>query len=372
VRHAPIPVTILTGFLGSGKTCLLNRLLKNPLLGDAMVLINELGEVSIDHLLVERSDDADMMIELSNGCLCCTLRGDLVDRLSDLLVRMAQGHLKKISRLLIETTGLADPIPILQLFMTHPLLLKGFHHDGVITVVDAIHGLKTLDHYEEARRQVALADQIVVSKGDLLIDEDRRSLLLARLAKLNKTAEIVITQPGQDMDISLLQCGLKGLEEIRPHVHSPSEHHDHDHDHLSHHDEHDKNRHGETIRSFCLTHDRPLPIALIEGFLDHLSAHYGANILRLKGIVETVERPDQPLILHAAQGFSYPLQWLADWGLTNRTDQTRQTHLVVIVDGISHLEIETLFNAFVGRIGVDQVDFQALTDNPLAIPGLKF
>jgi len=348
-----IPVTVLTGFLGSGKTSLLNRLLKTPSLEGAMVLINEFGEVGIDHLLVETSQEE--MIELSNGCLCCTIRSDLIDRLEDLLTRIAEGQLKRISRLIIETTGLADPVPILQLFMTHPLLLHRFHHDGVVTVVDAIHATQTLDSYEEARRQVALADRIVISKSDLLPEEGALHSLLAHLKNFNSTAEIHINDPTQKIDMVLLPTLLaQGFNRF------DNKNFNLGHDHHYH--------HGQTIHSFCLEYDKPLPLHTIEAFLSQISTRYAVSIMRLKGIVLTTQHPDRPLVVQGIQGLFHPPQWLDGWGKLEH-----QTCLVLIVDGgVTRQEIEELFSSFSGQIGIDRADFQAFAANPLAIAGLKF
>jgi len=348
--HNPIAVTILTGFLGSGKTTFLNQLLRSGHMADAMVLINEFGEVGLDHLLVENMAD-DMIIELSNGCLCCTIRSDLLDRLVELLDRIEGGHLKKISRLVIETTGLADPIPILQLFMAHPLLLHGFRFDGVMTVVDSVNGLKTLDHYKQARHQVALADWIIVSKSDLLPGGEAMLPLRARLGILNQNAQILLSLPEQNTDAQFLLGGLFKNGFDNHHGDGDVHHHHHD----------------ETLRSFCLKYDRPLPFALIEGFLGALRKHYGDKILRLKGLVATYEHHDKPLIIHAAQGLFHPPQWRQSW-----PNPSRETCLIVISDGVEKKEVEELFGAFTGQIGIDRADWQALSDNPLAIAGKDF
>src|SRR5262249_9738941 len=162
---APLPFTVLTGFLGAGKTTLLNRLLKDPALADTAVIINEFGDIGLDHLLVERVDDG--VVLLSSGCLCCTMRGDLVDAL-DRLTRDLDNGRARFSRVVIETTGLADPAPVLHTVMVHPYLVLRYRLDGVITLVDAVNGVATLDAHPEAVKQVAVADRIVLTKIDLI------------------------------------------------------------------------------------------------------------------------------------------------------------------------------------------------------------
>ncbi len=188
----PIPVSVVTGFLGAGKTSLLNRILTDPAMRNTAVVINEFGEVGLDHLLVEKTDDN--IFEMSSGCLCCTIRGELVDTLVKLIEKRDRGEVLAFERLVIETTGLADPAPVLHTVMNHPYLVERYRLEGVITVVDTVNGEATLDSHAEAVKQVAVADRIVITKADLLVGregEDRLHAIIARLRKLNPAARLL-------------------------------------------------------------------------------------------------------------------------------------------------------------------------------------
>uniref|UniRef100_A0A7C1SVE6 GTP-binding protein n=1 Tax=Agrobacterium albertimagni TaxID=147266 RepID=A0A7C1SVE6_9HYPH len=383
MTQSRIPVSILTGFLGAGKSTLLNRLLKDPAMKDAAVIINEFGEVGIDHLLVETSNDA--VVELADGCLCCTVRGELVDTLAELIDGMQTGKVKPLSRVVIETTGLADPAPVMQSVMGHPSIAQHFDLDGVVTVVDAVNGLSTIDAFPEAYKQVAVADRLILTKKTLA-DEAAVSAITQRLRMLNPRAPITDGDAEDAGSAAMLINGLYDASSkiadvdrwLKDEMAAAGDHHHHDHnrdhgDHShahshGHHHHHDVNRHGASIRSYSILHDEPIDPMAINMFIDLLRSTHGEKLLRMKAIVALTDRPDKPLVLHGVQSIFHPPVRLPAWP----EGSDRKTRLVLITKDLSESYVRDLFGAFTGKVAIDRPDRAAMMDNPLSVPGLKF
>lgn len=343
------PVTLLTGFLGSGKTTLLNAWLRDPALADAAVIVNEFGEIGIDHTLIASSNDNT--IELSTGCLCCTVRGDLVDTLRDLTEKRSRGEVSNFSRVLIETTGLADPAPVIQALITFPVAAS-YRLGRVVTVVDAVQGATTIERHPEARRQIAVSDDIVLSKTDLApSDLGGLEELLARIAPGARQHSAALDRfpspalfDGVDPYDPLTKPAdvaawlqAERFEGPAGHGHEHAGHRHHDHHNLG------ESRHAAEIGSFCLTFDEPLHWEHVATWLDALVIAHGEDLLRVKGIVDIVGR-DKPIIVQAVQRLFSPPAELAAW-----PEGISGSSIVFITQGLSRDFVAEVFDVIRSR-----------------------
>ena len=340
-----IPVTVLTGFLGAGKTTLLNQLVRQPEMAGAAVMINEFGEIGIDHHLVEQVDEN--LILLDSGCLCCTVRGDLARAFKDLFMKSLRREIPPVSRVLIETTGLADPAPLIFTLLADGFIAERFRSDGIVTVVDALNAGEQLESHFEAVKQITVADRLLISKADLA-GEQPLDALEERLAALNPGARRLRVSRG---DIAASQVSGLGLynpaskapdvarwlaeEQVRAAA---------DAGHLHH---HDPNRHDASVRAHILRFDEALEWPAFVEAMDVLLQSCGERVLRVKGLVHVVGE-DTPRVLQCVQHLRYPEVSLPAW-----PDQRRETRLVFIVRDLDRGYLQKTFAMFCDAIDIE-------------------
>jgi G3E family GTPase len=319
-----IPVSVITGFLGSGKTTLLNRLLRHPDMSDSAVIINEWGEVAIDHLLVETLDGE--VAVLASGCVCCTLRSDLETTIRGLLVRRDKGEIPPFRRVLLETTGLADPAPIMQMLLNNPLLSHFVRLDAVITTLDIVNAPRQLDEHQEAVKQVAIADRLLLTKTDLS-DAASISAVETELTRLNPGATIITAPHGEVPPECLFGAALFDPARKTPDVQVWLRPERHEH--------HGDGRHDNRgICSFCLTFDDPLSWQAISGWLIMLRQWRGEDLLRVKGILHLREE-ELPVAIHGVHHVFHPPVQLSAW-----PEADRRSRIVFITRGLERAEVE--------------------------------
>jgi G3E family GTPase len=303
VPDAPLPFSVLTGFLGSGKTSFLSRVLANPSFTDTAVIINEFGAVGLDHLLLDAIDQD--VVELPNGCVCCAVRQDLADTLYMLLRRLARPGERPFRRIVLETSGLAEPAPILYTLSADAFLEASLRVDTVVTAVDAVLGLATLARFPEAVAQAASADRLLLTKTDLAPASDE---LRAQLAALNPIATLVDARK-VDPATLLFDGGVFRIPRSRMAATAV---------------------HAHGIAAWTLTLRRPMTRLAFAMALGRLAQTHGEDLLRVKGIVEFADRAGGPAAIHAVQHTMYAPRWLPDW-----PDADRTSRMVFIVRGIA-------------------------------------
>jgi G3E family GTPase len=343
---AKIPASLITGFLGSGKTTLLNHILGHADMRDSAVIVNEFGDVGLDHLFMRRIDGETVV--MSSGCLCCTVRSDLESTLRDLMAKRASGAVPPFARVLIETTGLADPAPIVHLFFSNPFLMHDYRLDAVITTVDAVNGMRQLDEQPESVKQAAIADRLLLTKADLA-DEDMIVALAARLAALNPGAPMLRVAHGVIAPDQLFAAALFDPARKTPDVRAwlreeaiAAQHaHHHGHQH------HDVNRHDARVRAFCLSFDAPLDWMAFNGWLAALRRERGDRLLRVKGVLDLIDEPG-PVAIHGVHHVFHPPVAIDRW-----PEGMRGSRIVYITRDLERTEVEASYADFMLRVAAN-------------------
>jgi len=326
------PVNIITGFLGSGKTTLLQRLLRSPQLSDVAVLVNEFGQVGLDHHLLQGVAESTLLLE--NGCVCCAVRGDLQKALRDLLSRRTRGDVPHFRRIVIETSGLADPAPIAYTLLSEAVLRHHFRLSGIVTTVDAVNGTAQLDTFSEAVKQVSMADRLVVTKTDLA-DEGLAAALRARLRALNLSAQILTAAEIHEDFERLLTDDIYDPQGKFREVSQWSAQ-----------EVHGAADHTAEVCSFAAIFDSPLDWTAFGVWVSMLLHRHGADILRLKGLLN-VEGVPTPVLINGVQHIVHPPSHLEMW-----PDADHRSRLVFVVRGLERGRIErslAVFNDLVNR-----------------------
>lgn len=324
-------VNLLTGFLGSGKTTLLRRLLRDPFLAQSAVLINEFGEVGLDHHLVERIDETTVLLQ--SGCLCCTIRGELSEAVRMLQSRRDSGLIPDFNRVVIESTGLADPFPILSTLRADPVLRHHFKIGAVITTVDAVNAPTQIDERPELVKQVASADRILLTKTDLADAADTRAFS-SRLSALNPTAAL---REAHDTDWTA-EWLMTPERRIESCLSSEAAEVQARHDHAVGH-RHDPNRHGDSVQAFSIVADDGIDWTTFGVWLTMLLNRHGSRILRVKGILNLTGE-ERPVAVHAVQHLVHSPVHMERW------DGEPSSRLVFIVDGLDPALIRRSFDVF--------------------------
>jgi len=330
-----LPVSIITGFLGSGKTTLLNRLLQDPAMAGAAVIINEFGEIGLDHLLIATPNENTVL--MASGCICCTLRGDLVNTLRDLDAQRRKGEVPAFDRVLIETTGLADPVPIVQTVVTDERLAPYYGLDSVVTLVDAVNGLAQLDTQPESRKQAAIADRLLITKSDLATPAALQALT-TQLAELNPGAQVLTATQGDVAPALLfgatiaatarkaqLADWLRENEYVRVEAKQSQAK-------QSRRPGLPAGQHDDSVQSYCIHLDDPVTAAGLTSWLMALASLHGASLLRVKGLLNV---EGNPVVVHAVQTLIHEPLTLERW-----PDDDRRSRLVFIARGMNRADIE--------------------------------